>query len=82
MMVARDELVERQPAIRRVLEQLQTFLRKLLGSHDLIQGLFALRDGDGHVVTASGKDHSSLGDLVQKIFHFTNLHEKSKSFLK
>lgn len=51
-MVSRDELVERQPAIRHVTQQLDALLSELLRTLDLVRGLLPLWNRDDQVVGA------------------------------
>ena len=67
MVVARNELVEGQPAVGRVPQELHTLLRELVRPLDLVQRLLPLRDRDHQLVLDRGQHHRRLRYLQQEI---------------
>lgn len=67
MVVARYELVEGQPAVGRVPQELHTLLRELMSPLDLVQRLLPLRDRDHQLVVHRRQHHRRLRYLQQEI---------------
>ena len=72
MVVARNELVEGQPAVGRVPEELHAFLRELVRPLDLVQRLLPLRDRHHQLLVNRRQHHRRLRYLEQEVLQVAN----------
>ena len=72
MVIARYELVEGKPAVRRVPKELHALLRELVGPLDLVQRLLPLRDRHHQLLVNRRQHHRRLRYLEQKVLQVTH----------